>query len=1133
LGTAAALAAASGAVSLALAAPGNARTGPVPAGDTKQIPVIVVLKNQHSDLNAKTARTKREQTTAGEQAPLVGAARAAGAKDIRNFSIVNGFAAKMSPDEAEQLRADPAVDAVVPDRAIPVSGLSDQARTAIKTAAGTPAPAAASPSGPPPPPADHVIPGSCPADPAKPLLEPEALQMTHSAFTDRSQPQAQSIVDGKGVKVAFVADGVDIHNPDFIRADGTPVFSDYQDFSGTDPNGTQAGAEAFGDASAIAAQGRQVYDLSKFVDAAHPLPAGCTITVRGVAPGASLVGLNVFGAGNLVTMSIVLQAVDYAVNVDDVDVINESLGENTPPTDGLDPVSLADDAAIAAGVTVVTSTGDAGPTSTIGQPATNPDVISVGATTGFRLYAQTGYAGTRNFATSWASDNSSALSSGGFTDRARVNDMVAPGQDGWALCTPDLTKFKDCFDYNGDPSPIEDFSGTSQAAPLVAGAAALVIEAYESTHGGVRPTPALVKQILTSTATDLGLPATEQGAGELNTLHAVRMAMSVRDGNGLPQAQGDGLLIKTGSGDTQISAVGYGYMTHTETVTVANTGASAQTVTAHGRQLNTKLADLTGSVDIAINDPNSPAFPDGYGTSAGPVMRRYTTTTFTVPPGADHLTGLFSYPGGGADGESQIRLALIGPNGEYEMHSDPQGIAHHGQVDLRHPAPGQWTAVFFGKASPTGYHGAVDYEFIASRYAGFGSVSPSYVVIARGATQRFQVTVPLPAQPCDTSAAVEFDTAQHEVSTIPVTLRTLLSPNVPFTGTLTGGNGRNNFSAAQEQSYYFDVPAGKKNLSVDLTLTGASPGHDLQAFLESPDHQVLSVSTNQVLDTNNNSTLLPSLRGDVNAPAPGRWLLFIDDLNPVVGTAIGQHFTGHLRYDAVDVSAAGLPRGKVAAGKPITATITVHNTGAAPEAYFADPRLSTAVDYQLVTVGQSPATVDLPASASGAPPLYQVPTHTTALVLGQTSTIPADFDAGGWNSSPEVYGVPKGLTASVRVTAREVTQGPWYIAPTAIGPTNAAVSGKVSTYATVHTSAFDPTTVASTGDLWTQGVNANAAALTPVVVQPGQTGTITVVINPSATSGTTVSGVLYVDDYSSVFGSGDELAGIPYRYTVQ
>src|SRR5256885_8427935 len=229
-----------------------------------------------------------------------------------------------------------------------------------------------------------------PSAPAKPLLEPEALQVTNTAFNDATTPQAQSLATGAGVKVAWIADGIDINNPDFIRADGTHVFADYQDFSGEGPDAPSSAAEAFGDASSIAAQGRQTYDLANFVNPAHPLPPGCTIKVRGIAPGADLVGLKVFGNAPSAPTSRFIEAIDYAVNVAGVDVINESFGANPFPDNGNDPISLADNAAVDAGVTVVVSSGDAGTNGTIGSPASSAKVIAVAASTTFRSYQQTG-----------------------------------------------------------------------------------------------------------------------------------------------------------------------------------------------------------------------------------------------------------------------------------------------------------------------------------------------------------------------------------------------------------------------------------------------------------------------------------------------------------------------------------------------------------------------------------------------------------------------------------------------------------------------------------------------------------------------------------------------------------------------
>ena len=128
------------------------------------------------------------------------------------------------------------------------------------------------------------MPGTCPTDPNKPLLEPEALQTTHTAFDDPNTPQARQLANGAGVKVAFFADGLDTNNPDFVRPDGSKVFIDYRDFSGDGPNAVTGAAEAFGDASSIAAQGRQVYDISTFNNPAHPLPKGCNIRIRASRP---------------------------------------------------------------------------------------------------------------------------------------------------------------------------------------------------------------------------------------------------------------------------------------------------------------------------------------------------------------------------------------------------------------------------------------------------------------------------------------------------------------------------------------------------------------------------------------------------------------------------------------------------------------------------------------------------------------------------------------------------------------------------------------------------------------------------------------------------------------------------------
>ena len=168
-------------------------------------------------------------------------------------------------------------------------------------------------------------------------------------------------IDGSGVTVAYIADGVDTNDPDFIRADGQHVFTDYEDFTGSGTAAPTGGGEAFIDSSSIAAQGRESYNISNY--SALPLDKPCYVGVEGVAPGANLVGLIAF-TGDSGFNSTILQSINYAVSVDHVQVLNESFGSNQFPDDSasMDLIKQADEAATAAGTTVTVSSGDAGVT---------------------------------------------------------------------------------------------------------------------------------------------------------------------------------------------------------------------------------------------------------------------------------------------------------------------------------------------------------------------------------------------------------------------------------------------------------------------------------------------------------------------------------------------------------------------------------------------------------------------------------------------------------------------------------------------------------------------------------------------------------------------------------------------------
>ena len=249
-------------------------------------------------------------------------------------------------------------------------------------------------------------------------------------------PAAQQIADGTGVKVGIIADGIDPNNPDLIRANGQHVVFDYRDFSGFGNGAPTDGREAFLDAGTIASQGNQTYDLSGFVNPAHPLPPGCNIKIKGIAPGASLAVLNVAGSNAGFFNSQIIQAIQWAVMHDHVNVLNESIGGNPLPDTEDDPVALADQAAVAAGVTVVASSGDAGPVQQHRLPGHRPrrhrrrrhdHLPGLPADHPVRHPA-----GPRRLA-----EQQHHRAELGRHDRVQPGtvDVVAPGDRGWSLCS--------------------------------------------------------------------------------------------------------------------------------------------------------------------------------------------------------------------------------------------------------------------------------------------------------------------------------------------------------------------------------------------------------------------------------------------------------------------------------------------------------------------------------------------------------------------------------------------------------------------------------------------------------------------------------------------------------------------------
>src|SRR3954451_20691337 len=943
--------------------------------------VIVVLKQQQRGALASASSVRaRASAQARQRRPLIARISSAGGKVTRQFTTLNAFAAQVSPDQQAQLSQDSSVAAVVPDQVVALPQ-QDQ---------GTPSGLTpVSPGNPSTP-----LSTTCPKPGEPPLLEGEYLQTMHVAYNDPTIPQAANLATGRGVRVAFFADGVDVNNPDFIRPDGSHVFIDYRDFTGEGPNAPSPAAEAFGDASSIAAQGRQVYDLSTFVNPAHPLPPGCNIRVRGVAPGASLIGMKVFGEGGSFT-SVIIQGLDWAVTHDHADILSESFGGYAMPDTALDATKLFNDAAVRAGITVTQGTNDAGAHIGPTSPATDPNVIDTGGTTNFRAYAQTvsyAFQFADQSKQAWLNDNISSISGSGFSQNADTPDVVAPGEADWALCSPNPAIYEECTDFKDDPARLQQFGGVSQSTPLTAGAAALVIEGYRSTHRGQSPSAALVKQILLSTANDLGFPTWEQGTGEVDALKAVEAAMSVDGG----RATGHSLLV----GPSKLTFIQDAGTRADATFSVTNTGASTQTVSARARALRTPpVTDERQDVTLATG-PGAPTFIDQFGSP-----RPFVTTHFTIPDGTDRLVADDAWAGP----DARIGLTLIDPNGTYAAYTRPQGNGNHGEVDVRKPVGGTWTAIVFVRDG-TFAGGPVHLEFSTQRFAAVDSISPASQTLRPGETGRFHYRTTLPSSPGDTAHDIVVSDSAGDATVLPALLRSLVRTNAhggPAAGRLRGGNGR--VFVAQTDTFQFDVPRGRKSLSVSLSWSD-NAGTEAIGWLIGPDQTLYGSSSSVYVDPNTGAdTPTHGLEAFAQSPQAGRWKFVITVTSPVGGTVLSTPYHGVVSFDSPQIRATGLPHGdRLRAGRPVTATVRVRNTGPGTMDVFADPRVADRSETDSLFPLFAPATVALPGANV---PFFLVPTQADAVLGTAQGSQPIVLEMGYGvfgNGDPDLIGASRG-----------------------------------------------------------------------------------------------------------------------------
>jgi serine protease AprX len=245
-----------------------------------------------------------------------------------------------------------------------------------------------------------------------------------------------------------------------------------------------------------------------------------------IAPKANIVALKALDHEGKGRISDIIAALDWVVTNRvqyNIRVVNMSLGAGVFESYNTDPLTVAAKRAVDAGIVVVAAAGNMGKAANgqpqygaIPAPGNAPWVLTVGAS-------------STQGTTDRRDDVMAQYSSRGPTmiDFAAKPDLVAPGSGSVSLSVPGSTMYttKAAYLVAGKLNlgltslPYLTLSGTSMAAPVVAGTVALMLEANPSL------TPNLVKAMLQYTAqVYTGYDYLTQGAGFVNTLGAVRLA---------------------------------------------------------------------------------------------------------------------------------------------------------------------------------------------------------------------------------------------------------------------------------------------------------------------------------------------------------------------------------------------------------------------------------------------------------------------------------------------------------------------------------------------------------------------------------------------------------------------------------
>lgn len=292
---------------------------------------------------------------------------------------------------------------------------------------------------------------------------------------------------GKGVNIAVIDTGVYPH-PDLVRPSNRIVaFKDLVNGRTRPYDDNGHGTHIAGDAAGNGWSSRGKY--------------------QGPAPQAGIVAVKALDQDGFGYDSVIIKGIEWCIanrKKLKLRVLSMSLGGPALDPCREDPLCQAVERAVRAGLTVVVAAGNSGPRSgTIESPGTSPSAITVGAVDDRRTVRQ-------------SDDRITPFSSRGPAKGGKTKpDLTAPGESIISLRAPGSALDRQLPQQRVGRRYFT-LSGTSMSTPIVAGAAALLLQKQPSL------TPGQVKSLLKRHAFRLPLRANTGGSGEANVRFLIR-----------------------------------------------------------------------------------------------------------------------------------------------------------------------------------------------------------------------------------------------------------------------------------------------------------------------------------------------------------------------------------------------------------------------------------------------------------------------------------------------------------------------------------------------------------------------------------------------------------------------------------